>query len=250
MGICLNCTVNFLQAVVTNHLVVRGSYRSLSLVIYGNTAQDLGQFNIEFDDSSLPDLVSSADGKLEDLPLALRTINRTFEESLCSLNVISLPVVKLDLSVEVNQLLQLMLKILELANVGYAVHKVLSTVASAASSLISFDLDSNAIHQKYLMSERNKDFKELDHGISEARKNLLELYEALQYKSMNGSSESLTECSFMESEADLASSKQLVEMLLPYFNFNRSSSSFGHHQLSEVIERGSFTCYIIYLLSS
>ncbi|KAF7851934.1 hypothetical protein BT93_L1646 [Corymbia citriodora subsp. variegata] len=40
------------EAVVTNHLVVRGSYRSLSLVIYGNTAEDLGQYNIEFDDSS------------------------------------------------------------------------------------------------------------------------------------------------------------------------------------------------------
>ncbi|XP_021289040.1 uncharacterized protein LOC110420160 isoform X3 [Herrania umbratica] len=220
-------------AVVTNHLVVRGSYRSLSLVIYGNTAEDLGQFNIEFDDSSLPDLVSSADGKLEDLPLALRTINRTFEESLCSLNVISLPVVTLDLSVEVNQLLQLMLKILELANVGYAVHKVVSTIASAASLVISFDLDSNAINQKYLILGRNKDFKELDHGISEARKELLELYEALQYKSRNESSDSWTECIFMESDADLASSKQLVEMLLPYFNFNRSSSSFGHHQLSE-----------------
>ncbi|OMO49780.1 Protein virilizer, partial [Corchorus capsularis] len=218
------------EAVVTNHLVVRGSYRSLSLVIYGNTAEDLGQFNIEFDDSSLTDLVSSADGKLEDLPLALRTINRTFEESLCSLNVLSLPVVTLDLSVEVKQLLHLMLKILELANLDYTVHKVVSTVGLAASSLVTFDIDSNAINQKHLMLGRDKDFKESDSGISEAKKELLELYEALQSKSMLGSSE--MECSFMESDADLASSKQLVEMLLPYFHFNRSSG-FGHQQLSE-----------------
>ncbi|XWS66566.1 hypothetical protein CRYUN_Cryun05aG0210500 [Craigia yunnanensis] len=221
------------EAVVTNHLVVRGSYRSLSLVIYGNTAEDLGQFNIEFDDNSLTTLVSSADGKLEDLPLPLRTFNRTFEESLSSLNVLSLPVVTVDISVEFKQLLQQMLKILELPNLGYAVHKVVSTVALAASSLMTFDLDSNAIIQKHLTSERNKDFLEFDHGISEARKELLELYEALQCKSMNGSSESLTEYSFMESDADLASSKQLVEMLSPYFLFNRNSSSFGYHQLSE-----------------
>ncbi|XVE75858.1 hypothetical protein DITRI_Ditri12bG0125200 [Diplodiscus trichospermus] len=221
------------EAVVTNHLVVRGSYRSLSLVIYGNTAEDLGQFNIEFDDSSLTNLVSSADGKLEDLPLPLRTFNRTFEESLSSLNVLSLPVVTADISVEVKQLLQLMLKILELPNLGYSVHKVVSTIVLAASSLITFDLDSNAINQKHLTSGRNKDLKELDHGISEARKELLEFYDALQCKSMNGSSDSLTECSFMESDADLTSTKQLVEMLSPCFHFNRSSSSFGHPQLSE-----------------
>ena len=206
------------------------------MVIYGNTAEDLGQFNIGFDDNSLTNIVSSADGKLEDLPLPLRTFNRTFEESLSSLNVLSLPLVTVDISVEVKQLLQLMLNILELPNLGYAVHKVVSTVALAASSLITFDLDSNAINQKHLTSGRKKDFKELDHRISEARKELLELYEVLQCKSMNGSSESLAECSFMESDADLASSKQLVEMLSPYFLFNRSSSGFGHHQLSEVIE--------------
>ncbi|TYH21780.1 hypothetical protein ES288_A04G073500v1 [Gossypium darwinii] len=221
------------EAVVTNHLVVRGSYRSLSLVIYGNTAEDLGQFNIEFDDSSLTNLVSSADGKLEDLPLPLRAFNRTFEESLSSLNVLSLPVVTLDLSVEVKQLLQQMLKILELPNLGHEVHKVVHTLALAAASFVTFDLESNAINQKHLTSGRNKDFKELNHGISEARKELLELYETLQRKSTNKSSESLTECIFMESDADLASSKQLVEMLSPCFHFNRSSSNFGHGQLPE-----------------
>ncbi|XVF76085.1 hypothetical protein PTKIN_Ptkin13bG0237800 [Pterospermum kingtungense] len=213
------------EAVVTNHLVVRGSYRSLSLVIYGNTAEDLGQFNIEFDDSSLTNLVSSADGKLDDLPLPLRTFNRTFEESISSLNVLSSPVIPVDLSVEVKQLLQLMLKILELPNLGHAVHKVVSAVALAASSLITFDLDSNAINQKHLTSGKNKDFEKLDHGISEARKELLELY--------NESSESLTECSFLEFDADLAPSRQLVEMLSPYFYFSKSSCGFGHHQLSE-----------------
>ncbi|KAK8715597.1 hypothetical protein V6N13_042928 [Hibiscus sabdariffa] len=102
-----------------------------------------------------------------------------------------------------------------------------------AASLITLDLDSNAINQKHLTSGRKKDFKELDHGVREAKKELLELYEAFQCKSMNESSESLTECIFMEPDADFASSKQLVEMLSPYFHFNKSSSSFGHHQLSK-----------------
>ncbi|KAI9122390.1 hypothetical protein K1719_007079 [Acacia pycnantha] len=74
------------EAVVTSHLVVRGSYRSLSLVVYGHTAEDLGQFNIEFDDSALTDLVDSSEGRLEDLPLALNSANATIEDSISSLN--------------------------------------------------------------------------------------------------------------------------------------------------------------------
>ncbi|GKV31944.1 hypothetical protein SLEP1_g40595 [Rubroshorea leprosula] len=224
------------EAVVTNHLVVRGSYRSLSLVIYGNTAEDLGQFNIEFDDNSLTNLVSSVDGKLEDLPLALRTINRTIEESLYSLNVLSLPVTASDISVEIKQFLQLILKILELPNLGSALHKVVSAVVSAASSYISCDLDSNAINQKPLTSGRAKDCEQVYLVITEARKELIELYESLQNQLVNGSPE--PEYTIMESDADLVSSKQLVETLYPYFHFDSSSTSFGQNQLSESILLG------------
>lgn len=218
---------------MTNHLVVRGSYRSLSLVIYGNTAEDLGQFNIEFDDNSLTNLVSSVDGKLEDLPLALCTINRTIEESLYSLNVLSLPVTTSDISVEVKQFLQLILKILELPNLGSALHKVVSAVVSAASSYISCDLDSNTINQKPLTSGSAKDCEQVSLVITEAKKELIELYESLQNQLVNGSFE--PGYTFMESDADLVSSKQLVETLYPYFHFDSSSASFGPNQLSEVI---------------
>lgn len=219
------------EAVVTNHLIVRGSYRSISLVIYGNKAEDLGQFNIEFDDNSLTNLVSSADGKLEDLPLALRTINRTFEESLYSLNVLSLPVKASDISVEVKQFLQILLKLLELPNVGSALHKVVTAVASAASSYVSCDVGFYMFNQKPFTSGKAGDSGEVSHVVNETREELLELYESLQIQLVNESAE--PGCTFMESVTDLISSKQLVEILYPYCSFNYTTAIFGHHQLTK-----------------
>ncbi len=225
----------FFQAVVTNHLVVRGSYRSLSLVIYGNTAEDLGQFNIEFDDNSLRNLVSSAEGKLEDLPLALHSTNLTIEESVFSLNALSIPVVASDISIEVKQFLQLLLKILELSKLGDAVDKTVSIVVSAASSYVTRDLCYAANSQKNLTWGKSKASEELHGVISEARLELLELYKVLEPESGNGSADSLARCTFLDFEADLVNSKELVDMYSQYFNFSKNSSSFGHHQLSQVI---------------
>lgn len=221
------------EAVVTNHLVVRGSYRSLSLVIYGNTAEDLGQFNIEFDDNSLRNLVSSAEGKLEDLPLALHSTNLTIEESVFSLNALSIPVVASDISIEVKQFLQLLLKILELSKLGDAVDKTVSIVVSAASSYVTRDLCYAANSQKNLTWGKSKDCEELHGVISEARLELLELYKVLEPESGNGSADSLARCTFLDFEADLVNSKELVDMYSQYFNFSKNSSSFGHHQLSQ-----------------
>lgn len=209
------------EAVVTNHLVVRGSYRSLSLVIYGNTAEDLGQFNIEFDDSSITNLVSSAEGKLEDLPLALHSTNLTIEESISALNTLSLPVTALDLSIEVKQLLQLMLKVCELPNLGDALHKLVSTVVSAATSYVTCSWG------------RSIDCEELHNVLSEARTDLIELYKSFKEESWNASAESLEDCEFFDPDADLATSKQLVGFLSQYFCFSRDFSSVGHHQLSQ-----------------
>ncbi|KAF6147683.1 hypothetical protein GIB67_003014 [Kingdonia uniflora] len=133
------------EAVVTSHLVVRGSYRSLTLMVYGNTAEDLGQFNIEFDlDSSLASLVCSpSEGKLEDLPLALRSAKLTLEETIFSLKSLSLPVAEPNLSLELKQFLQLILRVLdisEVSDVEDSVHNVLDTVVSAISSYVASDL--------------------------------------------------------------------------------------------------------------
>lgn len=208
-----------MQAVVTNHLVVRGSYRSLSLIIYGNTAEDLGQFNIEFDDSSITNLVTSAEAKLEDLPLALHSSNLTIEESISSLKALSLPPPASDISIETKHFLLLLLKILELPHLGDGLHKIVSSVVSAASSYVTHAWD------------RCSDRQELQNVISEARKELLELF---QHKSRVESAELLVDGHYLDSEADLATSKQLVDMLSQYFCFNRESSCFGNHQILEV----------------
>lgn len=218
------------EAVVTNHLVVRGSYRSLSLVIYGNTAEDLGQFSIEFDDSSLTNLVSSAEGKLEDLPMALHSTNRTVEDSLSSLNVLSLPVAASHISAEVKQFLQLILKLLELPNLSDSVHRVLTTVVKAVCSFVTRDLCCETVNQKHIKMCGSKNIEEFHHVINEARNELLQV---LGQVLGDESAELLADCTFLESEADLATSKQLVDMLSQYFSFERNSTNVGACQLSQ-----------------
>lgn len=206
------------------------------MVIYGNTAEDLGQFNIEFDDSSITNLVSSAEGKLEDLPLALHSTNLTIEESISALNTLSLPVTALDLSIEVKQLLQLMLKVCELPNLGDALHKLVSTVVSAATSYVTCSWG------------RSIDCEELHNVLSEARTDLIELYKSFKEESWNASAESLEDSEFFDLEADLATSKQLVGLLSQYFCFSRDFSSVGHHQLPQVNEK-QFPSLVLFTFS-
>lgn len=214
-----------LQAVVTNHLVVRGSYRSLSLVIYGNTAEDLGEFNIEFDDTSLTNIVSSVEGKLEDLPLPLRSTNVRSEEFI-PLRVLSPPGSLFDLTVEVKQLLQLVMKILEQARPGDAMDKVVNAIATAVSICSSCISSNTADNQKFSSHVRSEDSKEFRHAIIEARNQLLELYELPQDESENRSSLASSLSVLLESDNDLANSMQLVEMFCKYFHFEIKSSKF------------------------
>ncbi|KAL7225923.1 hypothetical protein ACSBR1_021135 [Camellia fascicularis] len=217
------------EAVVTNHLVVRGSYRSLSLVIYGNTAEDLGQFSIEVDlDSSLTNTVFSIEGKLEDLPPALHLTNLTIEELISSPKALSLEVVASDISVEIRQLLELTFKALQLSNLGDAVNKVISSFVSAASSYDTHCWYCPAIGQKQSLEGRSRNCV-----LAEARKDLLDIYDSLQHKSGNLSAESLADSTFLDSEADVATSKQLMDILSKYFHFDRTSGNPGHCQLSK-----------------
>lgn len=206
------------EAIVTNHLVVRGSYRSLSLVIYGNTAEDLGQFNIEFDDSSISNLVSSADGKLEDLPLALRSSSLTMEQPISALKALSLPAPPPDMSIEAKQLLQLMLKIWDLPNLANGLSKIASILVSIASSCVTHAWG------------RSNNYEQLQSVICEARKDLFELY---KHEAGDASVNLLEDVSFLESETDLTASKQLVDMLRNYFCFRRESTCVGNHQISQ-----------------
>ncbi|KAJ7957710.1 Embryo defective protein [Quillaja saponaria] len=219
------------EAVVTNHLVVRGSYRSLSLIIYGNTAEDLGQFNIEFDDSSLTELVGSAEGKLEDLPLALHSANLTIDDSICSLNVLPVPVPALDISIEVKQFLQMILKILEFPELGVAGQEVVNIVVSAASSYRFQNICGTSISNKDCIWTKIEKYEELDSVIYEAKKELLDVYKVLQDES--GDVLLSSEGNSLELEADLLDSKQLVDMFRQYFHYKRNLSHVGDLRLSQ-----------------
>ncbi|CAN0847560.1 Protein virilizer homolog [Linum grandiflorum] len=205
------------EAVVTNHLVVRGSYRSLTLVIYGNMAEDLGQFNIEFDDNSLTNLVTSAEGKLEDLPLALHSGSRVIEESLISLKVLSLPVVDLDISREVKQFLQLISKMLELPLLEESVYKVVSAIVAAVCSHVTHDSCRDIISGKNPKPSGFNESEEFSHIIDEGKKELLGVLQS----SGNDMAHVLVDGSFLESEGDLATSKELVEMFGAHLCFDK-----------------------------
>ncbi|CAN1277690.1 Protein virilizer homolog [Linum perenne] len=217
------------EAVVTNHLVVRGSYRSLTLVIYGNMAEDLGQFNIEFDDNSLTNLVTSAEGKLEDLPLALHSGSRVIEESLISLKVLSLPLVDMDISVEVKQFLQLISKMLEMPLLEDSVYKVVSTIVTAVCSHVAHDSCREIIGGKDPKPSGSKESEEFSHIIDEAKKELLGVLQCLG----KDVAHVLVDSSFLESEGDLATSKELVDMFSQHLCFDKNSSQ--PHELVQVI---------------
>ncbi|RLN42074.1 hypothetical protein C2845_PM01G37050 [Panicum miliaceum] len=127
------------EAIVTNHLVLRGTYRSLTLVIYGNTAEDLGQFNIELGlDHSLANIVSSpSEGKLEDLPPALYSSKLSFEESLSSLKPLSFQATDVDLSIEAKKVLHLTLKMYQMSAVENLIPNLRSSVISAISKYVT-----------------------------------------------------------------------------------------------------------------
>lgn len=220
------------EAVVTSHLVVRGSYRSLSLVIYGNTAEDLGQFNIDIDDNALTDLVDSTEGKLEDLPPALRSTNFTIDDSHSSMRVLSIPVPATDISLEVNLFLQLMLKFLEFSELGDAGHKIVNTVVSAISSYISSDI-CESISGRYQMEKKSENLEELHSVVNEARKELLEVYKVLHKKFRSESSDFSSEDNYLEMDAEMLDSKTLVDMFNQYFHFRRHSSCIGDVCLSQ-----------------
>ncbi|KAK4776143.1 hypothetical protein SAY87_024104 [Trapa incisa] len=238
------------EAVLTNHMVLRGSYRSLSLVVYGNTAEDLGQFNIELDDSSLTGIVSSADGNLEDLPLPLHFAKFKKEKLVYSLQALFQPVSVLDLSAEVKQLLQLVLKILEVQELGDAVHKVLDVMVSAASDYITQDLPSRAISQKPTSCGRSKESKELLIAISESNTDLAELYKVLQNEPGDTSVELSAEYSLLDHDTNPVTSKLLVDMFHRYFHFESTYSIVRHPMLSKSKDAVMWLSVAIFLCSA
>lgn len=221
------------EAVVTNHLVVRGSYRSLSLIVYGNTAEDLGQFNIEFDlDSSLANLVSTSEAKLEDLPPLLHSRNSKFEDSISTLKALPSVLPDTDISIQIRQFLQLVFKILDLPDFGDLGQEFMATVTSAAASFFINDLASSGITLHQLNLGRLANGEKPLRIFIEAKRSLLDLcrkYVGEGY--IHG--DFLEECGFLEPEADLATSKELTDLFFLHFQCNKNIPFAGHPYLSQ-----------------
>ncbi|KAI3918020.1 hypothetical protein MKW92_011960 [Papaver armeniacum] len=225
------------EAVVTSHLVVRGTYRSLTLVVYGNTAEDLGQFNIDFDlDSSLANLVcSSSEGKLEDLPPALRSTKLSLEESICSLKSLCLPVPEPDLTLELKEFIHLIYKVFDASSLGNDVHNVVSSVASVVSTYITGSLQFTELscNQNGQINSLNC-LKEPNSNLSQARNELSELYKTILQKSGPVSNKLSGDCDMIESDAEMAAPafELLLDVLDRYF-FSKGQFQTDHTSLSQ-----------------
>lgn len=201
------------QAIVTNHLVVRGSYRSLTLIVYGNTAEDLGQFNIEFDlDSSLANVVCSpCEGKLEDLPLALHSNKLLFEESVASLKTITSPIAKFEVSSDLKQFVLLAVKMGQ--NPGTENH--LSEIVSyVVSSVISCGINESSTATFFW--DQN-----MEVGITGQKKNLMKFSNALAHarKGLHELCTSISDNWSVEALADLEIAETLIaELLIDMYN--------------------------------
>lgn len=223
---CKFMLIGIMQAVVTSHLVVRGCYRSITLVVYGNTAEDLGQCNIDFDlDNSLASLVfSPLDGKLEDLPPALLSDKSTIEELVSSTLSLSLPFSDLDMSSEMRHFLHLALKLCQLSDDEAIILKTVRAVVSTLHSHVNHNYSGTVacgdeLSLRKAIYEKEEQQKVLS-VISEATNELLELYKFLQDSKQI---ESLL-LDIVE-EPDSVTSQLVVDMLYQQFSFLQKFSS-------------------------
>lgn len=225
-----------LQAIVTNHLVLRGTYRSLTLVIYGNTAEDLGQFNIELGlDHSLANVVSSpSEGKFEDLPPALRSSKFKFEESLSSIKPLSFQSTDLELSLEVKKILYLALKMHQIPNVENLIPDLGSAVISAVSKYVT---SSNCMPHSWNQdladgfSKSNLDPQESNNVHTEASNELFEIWKNVHSVAATRFSDN----GFAVGLEELPTTKTIFELFNNSFPYYRNCSLLDLQCPSQVI---------------
>lgn len=209
------------EAIVTNHLVLRGTYRSLTLVIYGNTAEDLGQFNIELGlDHSLANIVSSpSEGKLEDLPPALYSSKLSFEESLSSLKPFHFQATDVDLSIEAKKVLHLTLKMYQMSAVENLIPNLRSAVISAISKYVT--ASTNYILRTWnqdltnAFTKSDSDSQEIDKILTDASNELSEIW-----KNVHAVADSNDNDFAIGVDEELPTTKILVELFnrcFPYY---------------------------------
>lgn len=204
------------------------------MVIYGNTAEDLGQFNIEVDlDSSLTDTVSTVEGNLEDLPPAFHSTMLTIEELVSPLKILSQAAVKSDIPLELRKFLLLVFKTLDSQNVGLAADNVISSLLSVTSTYRITCSSHKNLEKKQVGFNEVRGGEDTNQTLIEAEKELLDLYNMIQNQSGNPSVESSGECLFLESEED-PTSKELMDILQRHFDFCSSNRIVGYKHLSQV----------------
>ncbi|ERN00963.1 uncharacterized protein LOC18429037 [Amborella trichopoda] len=238
------------EAVVTNHLVVRGSYRSLTLVIYGNTTEDMGQFSMDFDvDSSMTNLIySPAEGKLEDLPPALQRIKLCPEESILPLKSLFFLVAEPELAVEMRQLLRIILRICQVSQDEETIRKVVKIFVSAVSSFLAADLTGRTIA---LMQDKGNKLSEGSKGLQsiliEAKNELFEVYKLLPRETMSSSAEISGEYVLLEDGVEPDTQELLTVVLKQYFEVNENLLDTGISMLSrnEKLVVGLSALYLI-----
>lgn len=205
--------------------------------------KDLGQYNIILEGRSVTDIVSSTDGNLEDLPLVLHSVNRTIEECLSSLDIVSLPLAAVDVPVEVKRLLQLLLKVFDQLAANDVVNKFVDTVVSGVSSYVTDNVDYFLKNKNCPAVASSLDSRFFHDIIDKVKKDILDLNEIQE------SDVPLGAFSFLESETYLATSQQLVDMLSPYIQFERDSLCTTLPQLSKVLHFlcSSYTLVIVFI---
>ncbi|KAJ0980701.1 hypothetical protein J5N97_008956 [Dioscorea zingiberensis] len=223
------------EAVVTSHLVLRGSYRSLTLVVYGNTAEDLGQFNIDFDlDNSLANVVSSpSDGKFEDLPPPLCSTKFSLEESLSSLGTLSFSIPVIELTPQMKRFLLLILKICQLPD-REAFSELVRVVVPVVSSYVKSDnnIANSWDHKNVGMSVDNKlAGQHIALLLADANSQLCELYK--HHQSAMKINELLEDDFVLGTDADIPSSELLMDMFCQCFSFMEKTSVLNHPHVSQ-----------------
>ena len=239
---CIITSSGLFKAQITEmeHLVIRGSYRILSLVVYGNTTEELGQFSVEFDlDNSLASLVRSpAEGKIEDLPLALQPIKSTFEESISSLRQLHRIVEPLQLPL-VKQILYLSVKIGQMPLDEGSAQKLIKALLSATSPFLSIDFSTAVItgnhkRNKIMPSDVNSPQIILS-NLVETKNELMDMYKKLGSKIddlQSGKSEHQFE---MEKMAQVVTEDLVVNIFQLWFQVDKQSNINGISKLSQVI---------------
>ncbi|MCO5548771.1 hypothetical protein L7F22_002233 [Adiantum nelumboides] len=127
------------QAAVTDHLVIRGSYRALSLVVYGNSVKELGQFNFDHEiDNTLSDAIVPPEAVFqpEDLPEALQDVVGHQGKAVHPLRNLQLNIEDIEQAEAIHQLLSWALQLTRFATSCAEIRKVFELVLSAAAVVL------------------------------------------------------------------------------------------------------------------